>query len=96
MSIKTYRLLCEACGWRKVTTGADTQDLVEVETSKVQTTLDKINQDGTIEPAKFCNQPKKFRCPGCGRPIRPKRISGGESEVVKDDAHPFKLLEGEL
>ncbi len=74
MSIKTYLLYCQYCGYKKITDGSDVK-LTEIKTSPTMVTIPTLDPltHKTID-AKFKNQKKRFKCPGCGRVIFPKKL----------------------
>ena len=79
MTINTYMFYCEICNWKKISDGSEIQDLVEIKTSSILSSLpkyDHINKK-TIPP-KFKKQSKRFKCPSCGRAVIPKKISTSE------------------
>ena len=76
MSIKTYLLYCEICGYKRITDGSDATDLVEVKTSPLFTgapKLDSITKKVFVPKAK--PQRKRFKCPKCGRIVFPRQIN---------------------
>jgi len=75
-SIKRYQLYCEICNWKKITDGGDMNALVEIKTSPIPRGIPKKNlETGEMEKQKYLRQPKKFRCPNCGRAITPRKLS---------------------
>jgi hypothetical protein len=66
MSIKTYRLQCEFCNYKKTAPGSDFKELIEIPLAPVPKGLAKR---GHIK------RPKLYRCPKCGRGIRVKKVS---------------------
>lgn len=92
MSVKLYRLYCEICNWKLVTDGSDeaAKALVEIKTSPVPTGLPRLDEETkqvVVPNAK--KQVKKFKCPNCGRGIRPVKIDNpqekleGQNEIKK-------------
>lgn len=83
MSVKLYLLLCDYCGYKKITDGTDAKDLIEVKTSPIMTkipTLDPITQK--TSPAHFKNQKKRFKCPKCGRLLFPRKLKNESSNAT--------------
>lgn len=75
MSVKTYQLYCEICGYKRISDGSDVQDLKEIKTSPVpggSPFIDPITKK-VIAPSSQ-KQRKKFRCPKCGRVIMAREI----------------------
>lgn len=65
-----FKLYCEICNFKQI---CDEIKLVEHKKSKIQTSAPKL-VDGKLVEAKFTNQPKFYKCPKCGRLIKPKEI----------------------
>jgi hypothetical protein len=83
MSIKFYKLHCEICNWGKVTNGAEVEEkLYEYKTSPIPVGIpqfDKENNKVVVrEPQK---QPRKFRCPKCGRVVIPRQIQDPQEQI---------------
>ena len=76
MSLKTYRLFCEMCSWKRITDGSDLQDLVEIKKSKIQRGIPRIDPatKKVVEP-NWKKMPKQWKCPQCGRPVKAVKIS---------------------
>ena len=90
MGVKTYRFLCEHCGYKRITSGNDIHDLREIETSAVPRGAPKLNQLAKKNVAADLHQPaqvttgihaqrplkqkKKFKCPQCGYVIMARQI----------------------
>lgn len=72
MSRPFYQIHCEICGYKKKTDGTDVK-LVEYKRSKIQTNIPKM-EDGKFVVGKDMALPKTFKCPSCGRLVRPKKI----------------------
>ncbi len=64
----TYRIACDACGFKKTTDGTEV-GLREVPRSPIQGRIPTL-KDGKTQKGTTMNQPKAFKCPGCGRQIR--------------------------
>jgi len=76
MSIKTYLLYCEICGYKRITDGSDATDLVEIKTSPLFTGAPKIDAiTKKIMAPKAKPQRKRFKCPKCGRVVFPRQIN---------------------
>ena len=91
MSIKTYQLYCEICGYKRITDGSDIADLHEIKTSPVPRGVPFLNKEGSkqttpqlhgpgIESTEIVvpqsqKQVKKFKCPKCGRVITARKIT---------------------
>ena len=74
-STKLYRLYCEICNFNLVTDGRDTDKLVEIKTSPIPGGIPKKDiLTGNMTVPKSIKQPKKFRCPKCGRIIVPRLL----------------------
>jgi predicted RNA-binding Zn-ribbon protein involved in translation (DUF1610 family) len=72
---KMYMLLCEICGYKRITDGTDVKDLVEVKTSPLFTGAPKIDPltKKVVQP-KEKKRKKRFKCPKCGRVVFPRKI----------------------
>jgi len=76
-----YRLYCEICNWKKLTDGKDI-DLFEIKTCPVPGGYPKTDPVTKITtPAKSKPQPKKFRCPQCGRAVIPRKIDDPQNTI---------------
>ena len=76
-----YRLYCEICNWKKLTDGTDV-DLFEIKTCPIPggyPVTDPITQKTTQPKSK--PQPKKFRCPQCGRAVIPRKITDPQNTI---------------
>jgi hypothetical protein len=81
MAQKLYQLFCEMCSWKKLTDGTDV-NLVEVITAPIpggSPKKDPITNEIILPKSK--NQPKKYKCPNCGRIIIPKKINNPQEEL---------------
>lgn len=84
MSEKLYRLYCDACNWKLITSGTDeaSKKLVEIKTSPIPAGYPKVDLETkkvVIPPAK--KQLKKFKCPQCGKGVRPVQIEDVQSKI---------------
>jgi predicted nucleic-acid-binding Zn-ribbon protein len=74
-NIKFYRLYCEVCTYNRITNGEDISDLVEYKRSPLMTELPKFNETTKqVEKKPPKKLAKMFKCPKCGRLIKPRRI----------------------
>ncbi len=96
MSVKTYQLYCEYCGYKRITDGSDVQDLRAVKTApvpggspQIDPNAKKVVKTGLHQPAdvtsgtfvpKAMLQRKRFKCPKCGRVIMARQIQKTEHE----------------
>lgn len=84
MAEKLYRLYCEICEWKIITDGNDdiARSLVEIKTSSIPTGIPKLDEETKkiVTPAAK-RQIKKFKCPNCGRGIRPKKIDNVQEKA---------------
>jgi hypothetical protein len=79
-TIAFYRLYCDYCGYNKVTDGSDCGGLREYKRSPIQRGIPQYDPaKKKIVAPEMIHLPKQFKCPGCGRLIRPKSIT----EVIK-------------
>lgn len=78
----TYQFFCENCGYKRITTGNDLQDLVEIKTSNIPRgapTLDPITKKIVVPPS--IRRKKIFKCPKCGFAIKAKEL-----KEIKDES----------
>ena len=82
MSTKLYRLYCELCNYNRITDGTDIGDLVEYKRSKIQANIPKIDplDDNKVKEKEHIKLPKQFKCPKCGRLIKPKKLDLKEED----------------
>ena len=81
MSVKSYLLYFQYCGFKKLTDGTDAKDLIEVKTSPMMMTIPKLDPlTGKTIPAQFKNQKKRFKCPKCGRLVFPKKLKDDSTQ----------------
>ena len=86
MPIKTYQLYCDMCHWKRITDGSNIKDLKEIKNSALQKTLPTLDKETQkLNPGKTIKQPKKFRCPQCGRHVLPRQIDNPQSKI--DEQH---------
>jgi hypothetical protein len=82
MASKLYRLYCEVCNWKKITDGSDIVDFYEILTSPIPGGAPKKDPTtNAIIEAKSTRQPRKFRCPQCGRVVIPRKIADPQGEL---------------
>lgn len=84
MAEKLYRLYCEICNWKLITTGNDAaaKKLTEIRTAPIPTGCPKMDNETkkVITPPPL-KQIKKFKCPGCGRAVRPVQIEDVNAKI---------------
>jgi len=80
MATKLYQLFCELCNWKMITQGDDADQLYLHPTSPIPTAIPKLEENKSV-PGKLQKQPKKFRCPQCGRLIIPKIIEDPQAKL---------------
>ena len=72
------------CNWQLITDGSDeiAKKLVEIKTSPIPAGLPQIDEETKkiVTPAPK-KQIKKFKCPRCGRGIRPLKIDDLQSKI---------------
>lgn len=69
-----YVFYCERCNYKKYTDGTDLSDVKLINTAAIQTKIpfyDPIQKKTIVPP--FREQPKKIKCPKCGRLITVKK-----------------------
>lgn len=74
-------MYCEICNWKKLTNGSDI-DLFEIKTSPIPggyPKRDPVTNANISSKSKM--QPRKFRCPKCGRAIVPKKIKDPQNTI---------------
>ena len=81
MAKKVYRLYCEICNWKRVSDGSDLDDLYEIKKAPVPGGIPKLDENKKIVEKKSKSQPKKFRCPQCGRSIGFKEIENPQEKI---------------
>ena len=96
MGIKTYQLYCEICNWKKITDATDVEEkLYEHKTSPIPggaPQLDPVEKKTVVKKAQ--QQPRKFRCPQCGRVVIPKQIGDPQENIdLKNDLKQRKRHE---
>ncbi len=88
MSLKVYQLYCEVCNWKMITDGTEVENrLYELKTSPVPRGMPQLDPvEKQIIVKKPQKQPRKFRCPQCGRVVIPKQIENPQEEInVKNE-----------
>lgn len=76
-----YQFFCDKCSYKRLTTGTDIKDLIQVKTSDIprgKPYIDKESKKVIVPPA--IKRMKQFKCPNCGFTIKPKKI-----KEVKDE-----------
>lgn len=82
---KTYQLFCEYCNYRKITDGTNI-NLVEYKTADIQVKIPNIDSEsGKMTEGTFRALPKRFKCPQCGRLIRPKIVENLQAKIDEDN-----------
>lgn len=99
MSVKTYQLYCEPCGYKRITDGTDVHDLREVIMAAIprgapvfdplakQKNVPSLGQPGLTVGGtvipEAMKQQKRFKCPKCGRVIMARQIQ--KTEHIPDE-----------
>lgn len=76
MSVKTYILYCEICGYKRISDGTDIKDLVPYQQAAIPggtPYIDPVTKKVVVP--KSIQQSKKFKCPQCGRLITARKVS---------------------
>ncbi len=82
MSKKYYMLYCEYCNFKKVTDGTAAKDMYEVKTSPIPG--GRVAKDPETDKqirGKPIVQPRKLRCPQCGKIVIPRKIPDPQGEL---------------
>ncbi len=80
MAKKYHKLHCEICNWTKVTETTGLY-LYEIKRSPVPGGIPYLNEKGKLITPKPIKQPKKFRCPACGRALGVKEIDNPQEKI---------------
>jgi hypothetical protein len=83
MAKKVYQFYCEICNWKRITDGSDLDDLYEVKKSPVPGGVPELDENKKIVEKKSKKQPKKFRCPQCGRSVGYKEIANPQEKIKR-------------
>lgn len=76
MSVKTYQLYCEICGFKRITDGSDCTDLVEIKQGTVPRGIPFYDvEKKTIVTPEPMPKKKKFKCPKCGRVVMARKLN---------------------
>ncbi len=81
MSVKTYQLYCEICNWKMITDGNDTAELVESKTASIPRGIPHYDENKKIVTPKDKQRIKRFKCPKCGRVVRPRKIDNPQQKL---------------
>ena len=89
MPTKTYQLYCDMCHWKRITDGSNVRDLKEIKLSNLQKNIPKLDKETRhLAPGEILKQPKRFRCPKCGRQIIPRQINNPQAKI--DEQHKLE------
>jgi len=83
MTEKVYRLYCEICNWKRISDGSDLDDLYEIKKSPVPGGVPELDENKKVVEKKSRPQPKKFRCPKCGRSVGFKEIENPQEKIKR-------------
>jgi len=89
MGAKVYRFYCDYCNWKKITDGTDVKDTMnEYLTSPIPGGAPKLDEKTKkVITSKSIPQPRRFKCPQCGRLVFPKKITNPQEEMrLKQEA----------
>ena len=73
MSVKRYVIYCEICNYKQYSDGSD--DFIEIKTAAIPREIPRL--DPATNKTVFSspkNQPKRIKCPKCGRGLTPKMV----------------------
>lgn len=74
MAEKLYRIYCEICGYNRWSDGTDLDDMIPCKRSPIMTSIPRIDPITKKVTTKLpMPLPKLFKCPKCGRGVRPKQ-----------------------
>jgi DNA-directed RNA polymerase subunit RPC12/RpoP len=90
---KSFVLYCDYCNYKKIVGDLEQSGLFEIKTSNVPGGLPAFDSEKKkFVPKKSLEQPKKFRCPKCGRGIRAKihatPVSNHSEEIKEFNVKP--------
>lgn len=88
MSVKSYILHCDFCGYKRFTDGTDVADLVSYKESNIPGGVPYIDpvSKKIVNPKSFARS-KKFKCPKCGRIISARKT--GNTSTGNDDGRDW-------
>jgi hypothetical protein len=81
-------IFCEFCNYKRIIEiGEKIADMPESKTSDIQIKIPQLDPiTGKTIPSKFVPQPKRYKCPKCGRAAKVR-------ELIKPLADAFKLVD---
>lgn len=84
-SPQLYLLLCE-CNYKRITDGADIDDLYEHKISSIQRNVQQLDPV-TKKPnkIKYLLPHRKFRCPKCGKVLSPKKYPSTTAKETQEE-----------
>lgn len=83
--MKTYQFYCDNCNYKRITSGTDLQDLVEVKMAAIPRgtpILDSETKKILVPPS--IKRRKTFKCPKCGFAITPKQMKENNEKNFTD------------
>lgn len=79
--LKLYSIYCEPCGYKKITDGSDVKGLIEFKTSPVPGGQPYRDMNtGEVRTPEARPQPKKFKCPNCGRVVTVRKVADSSNQ----------------
>jgi hypothetical protein len=90
MGKQYHKLHCEICNWTKVTS-SEQLGLYEVKRSTIQGRIPYLDENNKTIVPKFKKQPKKYRCPKCGRGVKATKVANPQEKI--DRYHEEKAAE---
>lgn len=82
MSEKRSYAFCDYCSYKCVV--EDTSGFIEIKTSPIPGGYPEFNPESkVVEPKPYTQQPKKIKCPKCGRGVRMKKLPDAYSKAYK-------------
>lgn len=92
-------IFCEICSYKRIIEpNENINDLVENKTSKIQVRIPQLDPvTGKTIPGTFVAQPKRHKCPKCGRAAKVRELLKPYADALKavDEAKLAEQREGE-
>jgi len=95
--VKRWLVFCEPCSYKRILVSSEPHDLVEVKTAPIPGGAPRL--DPETKKAKdrpVTSQPKKFKCPQCGRGVRATKLADPYLAAFKEVDGQKRKREEEL